>query len=126
MANQDHHGDHASFAHPAPLKLLVAVFVALVGLTILTVVANDWPLGSFDIWVAMLIATVKASLVALIFMHMFWDKGINIVVFGSSFLFVTLFIGLTLMDRSNYRETMDDFPISSRPAESDYVQTSTK
>ncbi len=120
MAHNEH-GDHAHFAHPAPMKLLVGIFLALVSLTILTVVANDWPLGKLDLVVAMTIATVKASLVALFFMHMFWDKGFNIVAFLSSVLFLVLFISMTLMDRNSYREDVESFPVSGRPPTTDYV-----
>ncbi len=115
MNDSSHHGDHASFAHPAPLKLLYGVFFVLVALTILTVVANDWPLGKFDIWVALTIACIKATLVALFFMHMYWDKGFNVVAFLSSFVFVTLFIGFTLLDTNHYQDTMQAFPVGSRP-----------
>lgn len=108
--------DHPAFAHPVPVKLLLAVFFALVGLTILTVVVNEMGLGQIDIWVALIIATIKASLVCLFFMHMFWEKGFNLVAFFSSFVFVTLFIGLTLMDTSAYRDQQDKFPINLRPA----------
>ena len=121
MAHNDH-GDTAHFAHPAPMKLLIGIFIALVSLTILTVVANDWPLGKFDLVVAMGIATVKASLVALFFMHMYWDKGFNIVAFLSSVLFVVLFISMTLMDRNSYRESVESYPVSARPPTTDYVK----
>ena len=122
MANRNHdQGDHASFAHPAGMKMLLIVFFSLVGLTILTVVANDWPLGQFDIVVAMIIATVKASLVGLFFMHMFWDKAFNVIAFMSSILFVTLFICMTLLDRGAYKESMENYPVSKRPPTSDYV-----
>jgi cytochrome c oxidase subunit 4 len=56
------------------------------------------------------IATLKATLVALFFMHMWWDKGFNVLVFLSSFLFVSLFIGLTLMDSSHYQRDIEKFP----------------
>ena len=105
----DHH-DHASFAHPAPKKLLCAVFVALILLTILTVVTAGQLPRPFGLWVAMGIATVKASLVMLFFMHMFWDKPFNIMAFLSSLLFATLFIGMTLMDTGHYQDAIDQFP----------------
>ena len=105
------------------MKMLLAVFFSLVGLTILTVVANDWPLGKFDIIVAMIIATVKATLVGLFFMHMFWDKAFNVISFMSSVLFVTLFICMTLMDRGAYQEKVEDFPIASRLAEPVQITT---
>ena len=122
MANHNNNqGDHASFGHPAPTKLLYGIFIALVSLTILTIVANGWPLGNFDIWVAMIIATIKASLVGLFFMHLYWEKAFNIISFLSSIFFLTLFISLTLIDRGAYRKSMEDFPIVSRPDQSDYV-----
>lgn len=107
MAEQHH--DH-SFAHPAPLKLLFAVFFALIVLTILTVALATVDLGPFGIWISMTIATVKAALVALFFMHMYWDKSFNVLVFLSSFLFVALFIGLTMTDTQHYQNAIDAFP----------------
>ncbi len=104
-----HHDDHG-FAHPASLKMLFGVFFALIVLTILTVVLAGQDLGAFGIWISMGIATVKASLVALFFMHMLWDKGFNILAFLGSFLFVTLFIGFTLTDTQHYQNEIDAFP----------------
>ena len=105
----DHH-DHASFSHPAPVKLLLGVFVALILLTILTVVTAGQLPRPFGLWVALGIATIKASLVMLFFMHMFWDKPFNVVAFLSSLLFATLFIGMTLMDTGSYQDSIDQFP----------------
>ncbi len=110
-----HQHDHG-FAHPVSVKLLLAVFSSLVFLTILTVVLNDLPLGSADIIIAMTIATIKATLVMLFFMHMFWEKGFNVVAFISSLFFVSLFIGFTLMDTGSYRDDIDSFPEDKRPA----------
>ena len=111
----DDHGDLPRFNHPVSVPLLLAVFFCLVGLTILTVVVNDFGLGQLDIWAALLIASVKASIVCLFFMHMFWEKGFNVLAFLSSLFFVTLFIGLTLMDTRAYRDSQDKFPLDKRP-----------
>ncbi len=107
----DHHDDHG-FAHPAPPWILLGTFVALIFLTILTVgiAASPLELGHFEIWVSMGIATAKALLVCLFFMHMFWDKGFNVLVFLSSLLFVTLFCGFTLMDQYETVDNIDSFP----------------
>jgi len=113
----DHHDDDHGFAHPVPVKLLLGVFVSLVALTILTVLVNDLPLGQADIWVAMGIATLKGSLVCLFFMHMFWEKGFNVVAFFSSLFFVSLFIGFTLMDTGSYRDSKDNYPVDKLPSE---------
>ena len=107
----DHHENLPSFCHPVSVKLLLAVFFALVGLTILTVVISNLGLPSAIAFpVAMIIATVKAFLVCAFFMHMWWEKGFNIVAFLSSLLFVSLFIGLTLMDTDHYQDDIDLYP----------------
>jgi heme/copper-type cytochrome/quinol oxidase subunit 4 len=40
MAGHHHHHDEHNFAHPASIKLLLAVFFALIFLTILTVATS--------------------------------------------------------------------------------------
>jgi cytochrome c oxidase subunit 4 len=91
------HGEH--FAHPAPAWILLGTFFALIFFTILTVViADNVELGSFELLVSLGIATIKAVLVGAFFMHMWWDKGFNVLVFLSSLLFFALFIGFALMD----------------------------
>jgi len=113
--NDENHQEAEHFGHVVSVKLLFVVFVALVSLTIITVVINDFDLGQMDIWVAMGIATLKGSLVCLFFMHMYWEKGFNVVAFFSSLFFVSLFIGFTLMDTGAYRESIDIFPEDKRP-----------
>jgi cytochrome c oxidase subunit IV len=115
MAHNSH--DSSSFAHPAPLRLLIVVFVILVGLTVLTVVAakSELPVGRFEVWVAMGIATIKAALVAAIFMHLWWDKPFNIIVFLSSLIFVSLFVGFTLTDSIQYRDQVEIYPNDELP-----------
>jgi cytochrome c oxidase subunit 4 len=100
------HGDH--FAHVLPMSLLGGVLVALILLTILTVGVTAIDLGSQgNFVVAMIIATVKAGLVMGYFMHMVWDSKFNVVAFLSSFLFVLLFLAMTLTDRSEYQHIID-------------------
>ena len=94
--------------HIVPLKLLAGVFVSLIALTVLTVAVTYVDLGSANLWVALVIAGVKALLVAGIFMHLAFDKGVYSLIFVSSILFAVLFIGLTLMDTSAYLPDMID------------------
>ena len=101
-ATADHHDEGHS--HAVPAKVLLNVFLALVLLTVLTVVATQFPTGSFEIWISMGIATVKASLVVAYFMHLRYDKPFNAVIFVSAALFVMLFISLALMDTKHYEE----------------------
>jgi len=55
-----------------------------------------------ETWVALGIATIKASLVAAYFMHLRYDNPLNAVLFIFGLLFVALFVGLTLMDVEQY------------------------
>jgi len=100
------HGDE--IAHALPVPLLVGVWVALMVFTGLTVWAAQQGLGSqASFTVAMIIATIKAGLVMSIFMHLWWDKRLNLLVFLGSFLFVMLFIGMALTDKSEYKPDLD-------------------
>jgi cytochrome c oxidase subunit 4 len=71
------------------------IWAILLVFTILTVVTGRMDLGAANIFIALAIATTKATLVVLFFMHM-WDMGgVNRVVFGVSILFaVVLIIGV--------------------------------
>ena len=81
-----------------PLWLLAAVFGALLMLTGLTVAVAQVDLGNLNLYLALAIAAVKASLVVLFFMHLFWDRPFNAMIFIGCLLFVSLFIGITLTD----------------------------
>ena len=102
------HDDHG-FAHPAPIKLLFAVFFGLVFLTVLTLLLAG-NMGPFGFVVAMVIATLKGALVMAFFMHMVWEKPFNVICFLGSVLFLFLFILMTLTDSSHYKPNIDDFP----------------
>jgi len=76
-----------------------AVFFALLVGTGLTVFAATLDLGPFNAPVALGIATVKATLVALFFMHVWHasEKLTKLVVVGALF-FLLLLLGLTMTD----------------------------
>jgi cytochrome c oxidase subunit 4 len=90
-------------AHIVPLRILFAVFVTLIGLTVLTVGVTYLDLGGSALWVAIVIAGLKATLVALFFMHLRYDWVFHGFIFLGAILFVILFIGLALMDTQAYR-----------------------
>jgi len=89
---------HSSLGHIVPLWLLAAVFGGLLVLTGLTVTVAHIDLGNLNLYLALAIAAIKASLVVLFFMHLFWDRPFNAMIFISCLLFVSLFIGITLTD----------------------------
>lgn len=92
-----------ALAHPVPLRVLLAVFAALMLLTFITVAATWIDLGAFNIWLALLIAVVKGSLVALYFMHLRWDSPFNAIVLIAAMFFVALFVGSVVLDSKEYR-----------------------
>ncbi len=96
-------GDHG-VGHVVPLKILVATGMALLALTAITVWAASIDFGAGNIFVAMIIAGVKASLVVLFFMHLFWDRPFHSFVFVTSICFVVLFIAFALTDSVEYQE----------------------
>lgn len=100
----DDHGDHEH--HSVSWQLLTIVFLALMVLTILTVAAINVDLGPLNLPVAMGIALVKAVLVVLIFMHIWWDRAFHGLCILGSLGFVTLFIGFTLIDTWQYEPTI--------------------
>lgn len=76
----------------------VAVFAILMVLTGVTVWTARIDFGAWNIVIAMIIATVKAALVVLFFMHL-WDEGpVNRLVFVVSVLFAGVLILFTFGD----------------------------
>jgi cytochrome c oxidase subunit IV len=89
----------ASSSTSSPLKGYFAVWIALLIGTGLTVYAATLDLAPYNAAVALAIATVKATLVVLFFMHV-WHAGeklIKLVVIGALF-FLLLLLGLTMTD----------------------------
>lgn len=114
--------DHtAEFAHQAHHvtgpKTYAAVLAALLILTIITVYASTLDFGAMNTVVALLIATMKGSLVALFFMHLRHDK-FNAVIFVGGLLFLAIFMIWTLFDigtrvtvlPSNLKAPVQEFP----------------
>jgi cytochrome c oxidase subunit 4 len=77
----------------------VKTLVALLILTAITVGAAYVNLGNGNVVVALFIATIKASLVVLFFMHLRWDKPVYGIVAMAGFLFLGIFLMFCLMDQ---------------------------
>ena len=91
-------------------KTLLGVFGALLILTVLTVGVHYIHIpGPWSIVVAMGIAIAKATLVALFFMHLYWDDKFNTLMLVSSIAFFALLIGFTLLDTLFRPEVMPSF-----------------
>jgi cytochrome c oxidase subunit 4 len=90
--------DAKTHHHILPLKLYINVGLALLALTVLTVVVSRVHLGPFNMVVAMVIAGTKAMLVALFFMHLKYDNKLYLTVFVAAIVFLVLFIVFTMFD----------------------------
>jgi cytochrome c oxidase subunit IV len=97
---------HDTLAHPVPVRVLAAVFAALLVLTGVTVAVANVDLGNLNLYVALAIAGLKASLVVLYFMHLRYDRPFLLVVFLGCLAFVVLFISLVLTDTAAYAPSM--------------------
>lgn len=83
----------------SPLKMYFGIWITLLICTYITYKAAFVELGRFNAAVALGIATLKATLVALFFMHV-WnasEKLTKIVVIAALF-FLMLLLSLTMMD----------------------------
>lgn len=124
--SHDAHTHHIS--SPA---LLWATFAALVGLTFLTVAMAQVPLDGLktaqiepfspveipdpldvswlDMPITLGIATAKALLVAVIFMHLQHDKLFNSILLIGATIFLVLFVGMVVLDSSQYEPQVETY-----------------
>lgn len=107
--------------HIVSVGLLAGVLLVLLGLTYVTVHAIDFDLGRLNILIALAIATIKAVLVALYFMHLRWDRPFNAVVLLSALFFVALLVGLTMMDTKDYRPAITAYRQAAGENENRYA-----
>ena len=100
-STHDHHagvGNQPIVGHLVSMSTLVWTTLALLFLTVLTVAVRYVDVGEFNIVIAIGIAVLKATLVALFFMHLWWDRPFNQIVFVACIAFVVLLIALTVID----------------------------
>jgi cytochrome c oxidase subunit IV len=106
--------DHAphdadQIAHVMPMGTLVRVFLGLLLLTVVTVSVTRFNLGSFNLLAAIGIATVKAALVVLYFMHLRYDNRFNALIFMAGLLFLAIFLGGALIDTLQYQPDIESY-----------------
>ena len=99
---------HPEVGHVVPVRYLVGAGLALLVLTVVTVASHSVDMGEANLPVALAIAMVKAVIVALIFMHLRWDRPFNLLVLVGSGLFVMLMLAFAAMDVHQYEPTMFD------------------
>ena len=118
MAEHEH-TEHTE--HIVPPWVYMAIIGTLMALTILTVVAALQDLGRFNIVVALAIATTKATLVVLFFMHAkYVPKRTQLVIISGIFclailLFMTLSDYVSRVDYRGVRYPMSQNVMHVRP-----------
>lgn len=84
--------------HIVPSKTYLSVLISLLVLTVITVGVAQIDFGALNAFFAMLIATIKAGLVLLYFMHLKYDDKLYWVVFGSAVFFVIVLFFFSKLD----------------------------
>jgi cytochrome c oxidase subunit 4 len=88
------HGQH----HVVPPTVYAMVYGTLLFFTVLTIVAADWDMGVFNPIVALAIASTKAVVVILFFMHVKYQSNLIKMTVGAGFFTFLVLITMTLSD----------------------------
>jgi cytochrome c oxidase subunit IV len=83
--------------HPQQ-KTYYIVFGALLALLVATVVVAETNIGAAGFLLAVVIASVKALLILLYFMHVRYSRPLIWIVAGSAFFWMAILFGLTFSD----------------------------
>lgn len=84
--------------HVIGSRVYVAIWAILMALTVTTVIAASIDLGVFNIVLALLIATIKGTLVVLFFMHLKYSPKLTRVTVIAALFFMFLLFALSLTD----------------------------
>jgi cytochrome c oxidase subunit 4 len=84
--------------HVVPKWIYFAVFTALIILTWVTALVSTVDLGRWNIFVALAIAIIKASLVALFFMHVYYSTRLTKMIVASGLFWLILLLFITMAD----------------------------
>jgi cytochrome c oxidase subunit 4 len=93
---QEQHEDE--YTHVVPASLYVGIWATLMVFTLITVLASFAELGVFNIVVALLIATIKGTLVVLFFMHLRYSPKLTMAAVIASVFFLFIMFALTMTD----------------------------
>jgi cytochrome c oxidase subunit 4 len=111
QAHTDSHG-HDMQGHIVPVRTFFKVLVALLILTVITVAAAQVDLGKWNIVGALVIASVKASLVILVFMHGKYENKILWTYILLPFILLAIMIGGVFTD-DPFRDRISHFKVSA-------------
>ena len=87
-----------SSVHVLPLRVYFGVFVCLMAFTAVTVAAAFVNMGAMNNVIMLAIATIKATLVVLFFMHVRYNTRLIPVIIVSGLFFLAILFSLTFAD----------------------------
>jgi cytochrome c oxidase subunit 4 len=92
------HGHAHAHGHVMPVSIYLGVFLALMVLTVVTILVAYVNLGPFNKVVALGIASIKASLVVLFFMHVKYASRLTKLFAATGIFFLLILFSLTMID----------------------------
>jgi cytochrome c oxidase subunit IV len=84
--------------HVVPLRIYAVIFATLLLLTLVTVDVAFFNFGLMNIYIALAIATTKATLVILYFMHVRYAPSLTWVFAAAGFIWLIILLTFTLSD----------------------------
>lgn len=108
-----HTDGHSEQGHIVPVSTFFKVLIALLFLTVVTVLAAKVDLGKWNIVGALAIASVKASLVILIFMHGKYENKILWTYILIPFVLLAIMIGGIFTD-DPFRARVSHFKVEQK------------
>jgi len=85
-------------SHIAPISMYVGIWAALMLFTGITVFAATVELHVFNIVVALVIATIKGTLVVLFFMHLRYSTKLTMVTVLAAIFFLIILFAMSMTD----------------------------
>ena len=99
MAAHAHaHAHGEPHVHVTPLKIYIIIFLTLMVMTALTVAAAYVDLGAMNTLVALGIASFKATLVVLYFMHVIHASRLTKLIVVTGLFFLAILLSMTMID----------------------------
>ncbi|HEY2389287.1 MAG TPA: cytochrome C oxidase subunit IV family protein [Candidatus Binatia bacterium] len=98
MTRDDHAAASTAHDHVVPLSVYFGIFATLLVLTGVTTAVAFVDLGRMNVFVALTIAVVKASLVLLYFMHLRYTARLTPLMVAIAFFWLAIMIVLTMAD----------------------------
>lgn len=89
---------HSEEKHIVSYKIFTFVWVSLLILTAVTVWVSGIDLGYFNVVAALVVASTKAFIVIMFFMHLKYENRLFKGVVFLTFLILAIFIGFTFFD----------------------------